>query len=102
MKIWSCVCLGDGMIAGAPAAEIEAVFLRWFAAAGKPPEMAVFTGAESEGRLHCAVIAYFSPAAQTVAQAFEARPCARPGRAGLSLLAGDQEAWLALFPENRG
>jgi hypothetical protein len=60
--------------------------------------MAVFTRPETEGRLHCEVIAYFSPAAQEVAWAFDAQPCEKPARAGLDLLAGDQGCWSVLFP----
>ena len=82
-----------------PTAEIEEAFLVTFAAAGSPPEMAVFTRPESEGRLHCEVMAYFSPAAQEVADAFDAEPCAKPTRAGLGLLAGKPECWSVLFPE---
>ena len=44
----------------------------------EPSEMAVFTRPESEGRLHCEVVAYFSPAAGEVAKAFDAIPCGRP------------------------
>jgi hypothetical protein len=98
MKLWHRVSLGDGMTAPGPSAEIEEVFLKAFAAKGRPAEMAVFTRPESEGRLHCEVIAYFSPAAQEVARAFDAKPCERPARAGLDLLAGDQSCWSVLFP----
>jgi hypothetical protein len=52
--------------------------------------------------LYCEVIAYFSPAAASVAQAFDAEPCEKPARAGLGLLAGDPASWLALFPESTG
>lgn len=100
MNIWYSISLGDGIMAAAPTAEIEEKFLRSFTAAGKPPEMAVFTRAESEGRLHCEVFAYFSPAAANVAKVFDAEPCAKPVRAGLGLLAGDERAWSVLFPEN--
>jgi len=62
--------------------------------------MAVFTRSESEGRLHCEVIAYFSPAAVNLAKAFEAQPCAKPLRAGLGLLAGDERSWSVLFDED--
>ncbi len=99
MDSWYSLSLGDGIMAGTPGAEIESAFLRSFDAAGRPPEMAVFTRPESEGRLHCEVIAYFSPAAVGVAQAFDAEPCEKPARTGLGLLAGDLAAWLALFPE---
>ncbi len=62
-------------------------------------DMAVFTRPESEGRLYCEVIAYFSPAAASVAKAFDAEPCLKPERTGLGLLAGDQNCWSVLFPE---
>ena len=50
--------------------------------------MAVFTRPDVEGRLHCEVMAYFSPAASDVAKAFDAEPCEKPARMGLGLLAG--------------
>jgi len=59
MNYWYSLNLGDGIMAGVPSAEIEAFFQRAFISAGKPPEMAVFTRSESEGRLHCEVISYF-------------------------------------------
>ena len=96
---WYTLSLGDGITAVAPSAEIEARFLRSFAAADSPLEMAVFTRLESEGRLFCEVIAYFSPAAAEVAEAFDAQPCVKPERGGLGLLAGDERAWSVLFPE---
>ena len=99
MNSWYSVSLGDGIMAGGPSAEIEEVFRPLFIAAGKPPEMAVFTRPESENRLHCEVIAYFSPPAVNVAKAFGAQSCAKPGRAGLALLAGDEICWSKLFPD---
>jgi len=99
MDTWYTVSLGDGVMAPAPSNEIEATFLQAFNAAGQPPEMAVFTRPESEGRLYCEVMAFFSPAAKEVAQAFDAEPCERPSPAGLGLLAGDKLAWSMLFPE---
>jgi hypothetical protein len=100
MNNWYSVSLGDGITAAIPSAEIEERFQRSFIAAGKLPEMAVFIRSESEGRLHCEVIAYFSPAAVEVAKAFEAQPCNKPARAGLGLLAGDVHAWSVLFHES--
>ena len=99
MEPWYSISLGDGMMAPAPSAEIEQLFQRSFIAAGQPPEMAVFTRSESQGRLHCEVIAYFSPAAREVAEALGAEPCEKPARAGLGLLAGDRRSWPLLFPE---
>jgi hypothetical protein len=98
MQLWYRTSLGDGMTAAMPSAEIEEVFRKAFTAKDRPPEMAVFTRPESEGRLHCEVIAYFSPAAQEVARVFDAQPCEKPARAGLDLLAGDQGCWSVLFP----
>ncbi len=100
MNSWYSVSLGDGMTAALPSDEIERAFLQSFTAAGRPSDMAVFTRLESEGRLHCEVIAYFSPAAQEVAKAFDARSCAKPARRGLGLLAGDGRSWSVLFPES--
>lgn len=99
MQTWYAVSLGDGMMASMPSTEIEEHFQRSFIAAGRPVNMAVFTRSESEGRLHCEVIAYFSPAASEVAQAFDAEPCETPARSGLGLLAGDPACWSVLFPE---
>ncbi|HJS19251.1 MAG TPA: hypothetical protein VJ785_10925 [Anaerolineales bacterium] len=98
MNTWYSVSLGDGMIAASPGAEIESIFLRLFTDRGGPPDMAVFTRPESEGRLHCEVIAYFSPAAIEAAKLFDATPCEKPAPDGLSLLAGADQSWAVLFP----
>ena len=100
MNTWYTKGLGDGITAAMPSEEIREAFLRSFQAAGEPPEMAVFTRLESEGRLHCEVIAYFSPSARGVASAFDAVPCAQPVRSGLDLLAGDPQCWDMLFPSD--
>jgi hypothetical protein len=102
MDTWYSTKLGDGMMAGIPSDEIEKAFQQLFDAAGKPLDMAVFTRPESEGRLHCEVIAHFSPAAKDIAKAFDARPCEKPSRAGLGLLTGDERSWSVLFPESNG
>jgi len=102
MTAWYTLSLGDGITAPGPSAEIEARFQPSFTAAQNPPEMAVFTRPESEGRLYCEIIAYFSPAAAEVARAFGAQLCAQPERPGLALLCGDERAWSVLFPENVG
>jgi hypothetical protein len=99
MDTWYCISLGDGITAPGPADEIQAMFRQAFNAASQPSNMAVFTRPESEGRLYCEVLAYFSPAAQEIAQAFDAEPCEKPSRAGLGLLAGDKNSWSVLFPE---
>ena len=97
---WYFLNLGDAIMAASPIAEIEESFLEAFNTAGKPSTMAVFTRAESEGRLHCEVMAYFSPDAQAIARAFDAQPCPKPERAGLGLISGDPDCWSVLFHEN--
>ena len=101
MNYWYVINLGDGIMAAAPSDEIRERFLQSFTEAGSPPDMAVFTRLESEGRLHCEVMAYFSPAAVDVAEQFDAQPCEKPSRAGLGLLAGETGSWSLLFPESR-
>ena len=86
------------MLASEPLADLEELFLSAYSKAGKPREMAAFMRHESEGRLHCEVVVYFSPAAAVVARELNAEPCARPPPDGLSLLAGSEECWLTLFP----
>jgi hypothetical protein len=100
-NIWYSKSLGDGMWAPAMVAQIEENFRPLYERAGKPMEMAVFTRNENEGRLHCEVIAYFSPAAAEIARSFEAETCEQPGRAGLALLAGDPLCFEVIFPESR-
>ncbi|HMR97729.1 MAG TPA: hypothetical protein PKK96_01325 [Anaerolineales bacterium] len=94
--MWYSKSLGDGMWAPSARAEIERLFQPLFELAGKPKDMAVFLREEA-GELHCEWIAYFSPASEQVAKAADARPCNRPAREGLSLLAGDEGCWLELF-----
>ena len=88
------------MVAAQPSDEIREAFLPLFDAAGNPTDMAIFTRNDSEGRLHCEVFVYFSPAAAEVAKAFDAKSCERPLKNGLDLLAGDKDCWLILFPES--
>ena len=99
INTWYSLVLGDGMWAPTLSAKVEETFLASFGEADKPVDMAVFTRSESEGRLHCEVIAYFSPAARGVAETFDAEPCEKPSRAGLGLLAGDPSCWVFFFPD---
>jgi len=96
---WFSKNLGDGLTAAEPLAEIESRFGAMPAPAAGGHDAAVFMRYESEGRLHCEVKAYFSPACAALAGEFGATPCARPAPASLTLLAGDAAAWAALFPE---
>jgi hypothetical protein len=99
---WHSLSLGDGMTADEPSEEIRVAFQEMYKSTEANGDIAVFTRGESEGRLHCEVIAYFSPAASALAKAFDAEPCPRPQRSGLGLLIGSDQSWENLFPENTG
>jgi hypothetical protein len=99
MSPWFTKDLGDPLTAGEPLSRLEALFRAERQKAGDPAGMAIFVRQESEGRLHCEVRAYFSPASAAVARTVDADPCDRPSPEGLSLLAGTPDAWRALFPD---
>jgi hypothetical protein len=85
---WSRLNLGAADLA-TPALEdvrrtVEAAWCR----AGRPRGMEALFRHESERRLHCELVVYFSPAAASVAQSLGARPCTPPGRHDLAHLAG--------------
>lgn len=96
---WFTKDLGDGLTASEPLDRIEDLFRVEYLRAGRPREMAVFISHQSEGRLHCEVFAYFSPASAALAKALGAAPCGRPSPEVLRLFAGAEDAWQALFPE---
>lgn len=98
MDTWFSKNLGDAMWATEQLAQIEKQF-RLFETTETTEGNAIFVRHESEGRLHCEVVAYFSPAASDIAEKCEATPCIKPMRHGLSLLAGSEDSWLTLFPQ---
>ena len=100
MRNWFAINLGDAMLAGDALDQVKALFLAEYEKAHRPAEMAVFVRHESEGRLHCEVKAYFSPASAAVAEALDAVPCEMPSTDGLGLLAGSTASWPACFPGN--
>lgn len=100
MTDWYSKNLGDGLTSSEALKEIEEYFQSQYASAGRPREMAVFIRHESEGRLNCEVMVYFSPASAAVAKVFNADTCVKPSPEGLSLLHGAEDSWLALFPEH--
>ena len=104
MDTWYSKDLGDAIYGEdwALAVALAPFFQGQFYLAGEPPEMAVFTRLESEGRMHCALVVYFSPAAHEVAREFGGSPCQKPARAGLDLFAGDTRCWPVLFPDSAG
>ena len=99
MSAWFTKNLGDAMLAGEALAQLEELFVSVYGQSGSSREAAIFVRHESEGRLHCEVKAYFSPAAVMVANKVDADPCARPSRDGLSLLIGSEDSWQTLLPE---
>jgi len=101
MSVWSSINLGDAMLADEEKGRIEESFRSAFAEARGPKEMALFVRHESEGRLHCEVKLYFSPACLVVARQVGALPCDPPSPDGLGLLVGSKDAWRALFPNHR-
>lgn len=101
MSCWFSKKLGDGMWAWESIDQLKDEFLLEYVQSENPIEMAVFTRHESEGRLHCELVAYFSPTSVVVAKKFDAEPCVRPIPAGLNLLAGSEDCWSALFPEHK-
>lgn len=93
--VWRCRDLGDALMAHLDLSRLEAD-ARAVWDGQHAPGFAVLTRHSSEGRLHCAVLAYFSPAAAGLAARFDATPCRRPAREGLALLAGDEHVLEAL------
>ena len=87
------------MLAGDQQDRIKELLLRAFSDAGSPAEMAAFIRHESKGRLHCEVKIYLSPMLIAVAKSVDAAPCEKPSPVGLRLLAGTQDSWGILFPE---
>jgi hypothetical protein len=98
MDEWFASNLGDAMLAGGSLDHIKSLFLSEHEKASRPTDMAVFFRHESEGRLHCEVKVYFSPASAAVAEMVDALPCRKPASYGLGLLAGSTESWSVLFP----
>lgn len=94
MNTWFRLELGDASMAWE---ELERNTQRFQAAcrdAGEPRDMTLFMRHESEGRLHCQVVLYFSPGAAPLAKSLRASPCPPPPGDGLSLLAGSAAAQL--------
>jgi hypothetical protein len=99
MGIWFRKNLGDAMLAFLVLDHVEIICLSAYKKANCPNEMAVFLRHESEGRLQCEVIVYFSPAMAHIAGELGATPCEQPAKYGLSLLVGAPIAWSLLFSE---
>lgn len=79
------------MLAAEPVYQLRKRFIAWYEQAGCPEQVALFMRHESEGRLHCEVMVYFSPAAEAIAREAGATPCPAPSGYGLSLIEGSGE-----------
>lgn len=88
MAGWQVINLGDALMAATDLADLQERFAHAYRQRGCPADMALYVRHVSDGRLHCEVLVYFSPAAAAVAEAAGAVPCAPPAAAGLGLLAG--------------
>lgn len=86
--LWYTCNLGDAMLAGPVMDELEKQFDTAWKQAGQPRDAAVFIRHESEGQLHCDVVAWFSPASRKIAVPLGAHASGAPSQRGLSLLAG--------------
>jgi hypothetical protein len=98
MENWHFLFLGDAMMAHGPSEQIREEFQPLFESSGEPSDMAIFTRTDSENRLQCEIFVYFSPAAADIAKRFDAKPCERPLKKGLDLLAGNPNSLSVLFP----
>lgn len=85
---WHVINLGDAMVAASDLADLRDRFDRTCRGYGCPSGMALYVQHVSDGRLHCEVLVYFTPAAFTVAREFGAKPCAPPVMDSLGLLSG--------------
>ncbi len=101
MSGWFVKNLGDAMLATGALDRILASYAAIYQGGERRQNAAVFIRHESEGRLHCEVMAYFSPDAYRLAAAFDADPCRRPEPGGLSLHAGTADSWQDIFETAR-
>ena len=97
---WYVLNLGDAMLATEPEELVREQLQKAYLEYAPTCNFAAYTRHEADGRLHCEVKLYFSPAASVIAKQFNARRCSQPSPIGLSLLAGSATALEELFPEN--
>lgn len=88
MHQWHCLQLGDALTAHLALESIRESFETHYPPADRPVDASVYARHESTGGVHCEVIAFFSPAAATLAREFDAKPCNPPDPDALQRLAG--------------
>jgi hypothetical protein len=100
MKLtWHALNLGDSLLAAPEIDRITQLFLSQRSRESDLQSQALFIRHESEGRLHCEVVIYFPPACSELARQLAAAVCAPPAKQDLGLLAGEDGAWSACFPD---
>ena len=97
MNNWFKKNLGEDVFAEESLDHIKSLFLSEYKKVNCPDDMAIFIRRETEGRLHCEVKIYFSPASAAVAHKVDALPCIKPSSDGLDFLAGSEKARAVLF-----
>jgi len=98
MTHWFCKNLGDPLLAEAALDQIKTLYADAYTTTSPPRDLAIFVRHESEGRLHCEVMVYFSPAAADIARAVDAIGCHAPASNDLGLLVGSDDVRAILFP----
>lgn len=84
--MWYAMSAGDANLAEDEVDRIRDTFLQHYAA-GIPPGAALLSRIESAGDIHCKLIVYFTPRAESVAVALGALPCPKPSGRGLRIVA---------------
>ena len=74
MTMWFTKNLGDAMLVHPALEQLQELFRQTYGLNGYADDTALFTRHESEGRLHCEVNVYFSPATFSIATAVNATP----------------------------
>lgn len=96
MNSWFTKNFGDALLAADSLGQLEKLFQSLYANGNSPGDVATFTRLESEGHLHCELVAYLSPATHALARAIEAEPCDPPSPDGLDLFTGSASLATAL------
>ncbi|MCP5208393.1 MAG: hypothetical protein H7A01_14390 [Hahellaceae bacterium] len=87
MQSWYRKSLGDAMFTDS---SIDRIIDRFHQTYSKeaPLRAAIYYRHETEGRLHCEMVVYFTPATVALALALEATPCQPPETTDLTWLIG--------------
>lgn len=100
MNDWFSLDLGDQIDAYEPCHRILDAYSLAYVASGAPADMAVFNQRTREKKTR--IIAYFTPSASRLAQAFGATSCEKPTSSDdMVLLVGSQVAWDIHFPSRK-